>query len=132
MSSWNQEAVRIGDRERRQVLKALDKHHARGRIDAAEHAERADAISTARTLGDLRAVLADLGWGPRPMTYDGWQRPVRRGPFLFPFFPLLLVIAIVLAATGTIPWLAVAIGAAVILLLAPWRRRRWAGAGWAC
>jgi len=137
MSGWNHEAMRIGDRERRQVLKSLTKHHARGRIDDAELAERADAVHTARTYGDLQVIFADLGWGPRrPVAYDAWQQPARmyrrRRPFPFPILPLL-VIAIILAATGTIPWLAVAIGAGVLVLigaLAP--RRRWGGPGWAC
>lgn len=135
MSGWNHETMRIGDRERRQVLKSLTKHHARGRINDAEFAERTDAVHTARTYGDLQVVFADLGWGPRrSYTYDAWQGPARmrrhRGPF--PLLPLLLVIAIVLAVTGQIPWLAVAIGAGVLVLLAPWRRHRWGGPNWAC
>lgn len=138
MSGWNHEAMRIGDRERRQVLKSLAKHHARGRIDDAELAERTDAVHTARTFGDLQVIFADLGWRPqRSFAYDGWQGHARmrrhRGPF--PLLPLLVVVAIVLAATGTIPWLAVAIGAGVLLLLgalAPRRRRGWGGPGWAC
>lgn len=134
MPGWNHEALRIGDRERRQVLKSLTRQHTRGRIDGAELAERTDAVQTARTFGDLQAVLSDLGWGPRrSFAYDA--RPVRRygrrSPVLFPLFPLL-VIAIVLAATGTIPWLAVAVAAAVLLLLVPWRRHRSGGPGWAC
>ncbi|MFL6160488.1 MAG: hypothetical protein ACJ72D_30730 [Marmoricola sp.] len=51
----------------------------------------------------------------------------RRGWFPFPFLPL--VILVILAATGHVPWLAVAIVAAVLVLTAPlrWgRRARWA------
>lgn len=123
MTGWNHEAVRIGDRERRQVLKGLTRHHARGRIDAAELAERSDAVRTARTLGDLQVVLADLGWGPqRSFAYDARPR--------LPLLPVLLVVAVVLAATGTISWVVPAVGVGVVLLLAPWRRRRWAGHRW--
>jgi len=126
MTGWNHEAVRIGDRERRQVLQSLTRHHARGRIDADELAERSDAVRVARTLGDLQVVLADLGWGPRrSFAYDA-RPPLPRPPLL----PLLLVVAVVLAATGTISWVVPAVGAAVLLLLAPWRRRRWAGHRW--
>lgn len=126
--SWNHEAMRLGDRERRQALKALDKHHAKGRIDDAEYAERSDAVGSARTVGDLLDVFADLGWGPRREQLAGraWSGPVHRGPF--PLLPLLLVVGIVLAALGHVPWLPVIVVGALVLLLGPWHhRRRWAG-----
>lgn len=60
------------------------------------------------------------------------DRRRRRFPLALPFFPLL-VVAIVLAATGHVPWLPVLIFGGLVLLLAPSRRRHWGGRyGYAC
>lgn len=56
----------------------------------------------------------------------------RRGIFPFPLLPLL-VLGIVVAATGHVPWIAVAVAAVLVLVLAPWRPRRGSGhRGGAC
>lgn len=127
------DGLRLSDGDRTRARKRLVREHRRGRIDATELEERLDAVATARSHGDLAPVFADLdpyaaarggGPGPRARRY----RPAfRRGPFPFPLLPLL-VIAIVVAATGHFPWIAVAIIAAVLVLTAPWRwsrRARW-------
>lgn len=129
MSPWNLADHRLSDRDRRAVLRRLRRAHGQGRLDDAELAERTDAVATARTFADAHAVLGDLGgYG---LTYGPHLRR-RRFPFAFPFFPLL-VVAIVLAATGHVPWLPVLIVGGLVLVLAPWRRRHWGGRyGYAC
>ena len=122
--------IRLSDGDRRAALRRLRRHHRQGRIDGAELEERADAVSFARNLGDLRTVFADLEPVGRPRAPFAF----RRGWFpFFPFFPVLVVVAIVIAATGHVPWVPLVILAVLLLVVAPWRRRRWGGrAGWAC
>lgn len=122
--------IRLSDRDRRAALRRLRAHHRRGRIDGMELEERTDAVGFARNHGDLRAVFTDLEPGGRPF---GPPFVARRGWFpFFPVFPLLLVAAIIVAATGHVPWVPLVILAVLLLVVAPWRRRRWAGRGYAC
>ena len=123
MSNWNLAELRLSDRDRRSALRRVRREQARGRITHAELEERLDAIGTARTHGDLGPVFADLGGNGLGFAPRG--RGYRRGFFPFPLVPLL-VIAIIIAATGHIPWVPVIIAGALILVFAPWRRRRWA------
>lgn len=122
-------AIRLSDRERKVALRRLRSHHARGRIDAIELEERADAIGFARNHGDLNRVFVDLE--PVGRAREPWAH--RRGWFpLFPVLPLLVIATIILAATGQVPWVPLVILAVLLLLVAPWRRRRyWGRAGWA-
>jgi hypothetical protein len=122
--------IRLSDGERKAALRRLRAHHRRGRIDGVELEERTDAVGFARNRGDLRTVFADLEPAGRPRGPFAY----RRGWFpFFPAFPLLVIVAIVIAATGHVPWIALGILAFLLLVVAPWRRRRWAGrAGWAC
>jgi hypothetical protein len=125
MTMNTRDDLRVSDRERKRALASLNSQHRRGRIDAAELAERRDAVGSARTWGDLAPVFADLEpVGRGYPAYRGW----RRGP-RFGFFPLvpLLVLAIIIAATGHVPWVPVIVLAVLLLVFAPWRRRRWAG-----
>lgn len=48
---------------------------------------------------------------------------------MFRFLPLV-VLLVVLAATGHVPWVPVLIAFAVIFAIAPWRRRHWHGRTW--
>ena len=122
---WSAAEVRLSDRERKAATRRLRHHHARGRIDAIELEERTDAVGFARNRGDVARVFADL------------EAPVRRGgpwafrrgwfPF-FPIFPVLFIVTIVIAATGHVPWVPLVILGVLLLVVAPWRRRRrWAG-----
>lgn len=69
--SSGREALRVGDAERDTVALALHEHFAAGRLDRAELDERLDEALTARTVGDLRAVVRDL---PEP---NGLPAPER-------------------------------------------------------
>ena len=141
MNDWNATGLRLTDADRTRALKRLDRHQRDGRIDADEFVERGDAIRSARTYGDLATVFGDLepdardrawaatGLTPGPGRYGG---PWRRGPVPFPFPVLpLLIIGIVLAATGHVPWVAVIVVGVLLLAFAP-RRRRWGRTRWAC
>ncbi|WP_396445376.1 DUF1707 domain-containing protein [Actinomadura sp.] len=117
-----QDEIRIGDAERDAVMVALHDHFAEGRLDRAELDERLESALSARTRGDLRALVKDLPSptglrepepGPVravPMMFGGpghpaWQRRHRHlarhhrhGP-RFPAFPLLLGVFLVLTFT---------------------------------
>ncbi|TYK46029.1 DUF1707 SHOCT-like domain-containing protein [Actinomadura decatromicini] len=121
-----QDEIRIGDAERDAVTLALHDHFAAGRLDRAELDERLDAVLSARTRGDLRALVRDLPSptglpdpGPAPAVsweqgaavmfggpgHPAWKRHHRHlsrrhrhGPH-FPVFPLMLGVFLVLALT---------------------------------
>lgn len=52
--------VRISDADREQAASDLSEHYAEGRLTPDEHAERLDAIWTARTRADLDPIFEDL------------------------------------------------------------------------
>ncbi|MEV1294335.1 DUF1707 domain-containing protein [Pseudonocardia sp. NPDC049635] len=52
--------LRVSHAERAYVATLLDGHHAEGRIDGAELAERLTSVTTSVTRADLSRVLADL------------------------------------------------------------------------
>lgn len=52
--------IRVSDDERSHVLKLLEKATGRGLIDLGEYTERSAKVISARTRGDLNAVLMDL------------------------------------------------------------------------
>jgi hypothetical protein len=62
--------MRASDADRDIVLRTLADAYAEGRLDPVEYDERADAVTSAKTLGELPVVLGDLV----PMT-----APVLRG-----------------------------------------------------
>lgn len=63
-------SIRAGDADRERVAEALREHYAAGRLDADELDERLSAVLSARTLGELRGLTADL-----PVT-EPYQLPV--------------------------------------------------------
>ncbi|MDL4816169.1 DUF1707 SHOCT-like domain-containing protein [Actinomadura opuntiae] len=73
--------IRIGDAERDAVMVALHDHFAAGRLDRGELDERLDAALSAKTRGDLRALVRDL---PAPTGLPEPERPA--------------------AALGEVPW----------------------------
>jgi hypothetical protein len=52
--------MRASDRDRDRTADLLREHHAAGRLDADEFAERLDKAYRARTVGDLDELTADL------------------------------------------------------------------------
>lgn len=87
--------TRLSDADRDRAAADLVEHYAEGRLDAEEHAERLDAIWTARTAADLEPIFADLPRSAPERTSrgrrsSGW-RPV---PFV-PIVALLIVLSIV-------------------------------------
>jgi hypothetical protein len=124
----HRDEIRVGDAERDAVMLALHDHFAAGRLDPTELDERLDTVLSAKTHGDLRALVRDLPDPtglPEPPPAPGvtweqgaavmfggpghpaWQRHHRHprrhrhqhGP-RFPAFPLLLGVFLVLAFTA--------------------------------
>ena len=52
--------MRASDADRDIVLRTLADAYAEGRLDPVEYDERADAVTSAKTLGELPVVLGDL------------------------------------------------------------------------
>lgn len=52
--------MRASDRDRDRTAEQLREHHAAGRLDAEEFADRLDKVYQARTIGDLDELTADL------------------------------------------------------------------------
>ena len=111
--------VRIGDREREAATSILTEHYAAGRLDTEEHAERLDAIWSARTRADLDIVFWDLPRlavpAPRP------PLPVRRTSSWRPPLTMFLVAALVLAVLLDVPWWAWLVAVVVLLKARGWR-----------
>ena len=87
--------IRLSDADRDRASAELVEHYAEGRLDAEEHAERLDAIWTARVTADLEPIFADLPRAApqrptRGRRSAGW-RPV---PFV-PVAALLIVLSVV-------------------------------------
>jgi hypothetical protein len=53
-------SLRASDADREQVVEALRRHHAEGRLTTEELSERTERAYAARTFGDLDALAADL------------------------------------------------------------------------
>jgi hypothetical protein len=56
----NAPELRASDEDREQVVQALERHTAVGRLSLDEHADRVERTLTARTCGELAAILSDL------------------------------------------------------------------------
>jgi uncharacterized membrane protein len=92
--------LRASDADRERVTARLREHFAEGRLTRDELDERITAALSARTFGDLRAVMADLP-DPAPALSQARTLPrmaagpvfVRRRPRLLPLAMLLLVLA---------------------------------------
>ncbi|WP_370970629.1 DUF1707 domain-containing protein [Amycolatopsis sp. cg9] len=117
--------LRISDQNRESALSALGEHMTAGRLDIDEYGERSARITAAKTRGELGEVFADLpaphpryddvpqaavapppepAAAPAPRSSggpDNWTPPQR---FVAAIFPLTLIAAIALIATGTLAW----------------------------
>jgi hypothetical protein len=109
------ENIRVSDADRERVAERLREHYAAGRLSADELDERISAALSAKTFGDLRAVLIDLP-EPGPIGPEGWPpqgmpapmpRPAqppayayRRGPRLMPIVLVALIAIVLLHGAG--------------------------------
>jgi Domain of unknown function (DUF1707) len=59
-ASWYHPDVRVGDAERTEVADCLARHYGDGRLDHEEFGDRLDRTMRAKTMAELRGVLADL------------------------------------------------------------------------
>jgi Domain of unknown function (DUF1707) len=104
-----QENMRVGDADREQVAERLREHFAAGRLTSEELDERLAAALNAKTVHDLRVVMADLpepapvgpqaGQGPPRLTY-GPVYGYRRGPRILPLALIALFALVVLPGAG--------------------------------
>jgi hypothetical protein len=115
------ERIRISDADREGVAARLREHFAQGRLTQDELDERITATFSAKTLGDLRPILADLP-DSAPVMPQARQAPpwagrggpviVHRGPRLFPLAMFALIAALVIPGAG---WLFLAFFKLVLL-----------------
>lgn len=90
--------LRVGDAEREHVAGRLRTAHAEGRLDSEELQQRIDRCLSARTAGDLRALVADLPSEP-PANPDAGS--MRRGHLRAPaWVPLIVAVWVALALAG--------------------------------
>lgn len=66
--------IRASDADRDRTAALLREHHAAGRLDAEEFAERLDQAYAAKTLGELDELLADLPGIDLYQLPDAWTR----------------------------------------------------------
>ena len=116
----NDQDLRISDAEREQAAGDLGEHYAQGRITTDEHRERLDQIWAARTRRELGPIFADLPgrtFPTRAPTSTG-ARPASRRPTWrrIPFPLLVLLAALVAVAVFThLPLILIGIGAWFLL-----------------
>jgi hypothetical protein len=116
--------VRVGDADREATAERLRHHHAEGRIDMDEFQKRLDLCYRAKTVGQLRELVADLPPDPQRVPRYLGRRFGPRG--LIPLVPILVAILVVSVVSGHGPH-----GLIFLFLLFPltrfflWRGRRW-------
>ena len=110
--------LRVGDAERDRAAADLGEHFALGRLSAEEHAERLDAVWTARTRADLDVVFHDLPTQPPAHASglgSGSGRRIPRGRAPVPFVPLAILLVVLSALTHLPLWIAlVLVGCGVL------------------
>lgn len=120
--------LRASDADRERIADRLRKASGEGRIDLAEFQERLESCYQAKTLGQLRELVADL---PR----EDVQMAPRASGAPSPWFrrssllPILIVLFVIVAASGHshhVLWLWVPL-VFVFWRLSWWRRRSWTG-----
>lgn len=110
--------LRVGDAERDAALAALGEHFAVGRLTREEYDERAEAVWTARTRGDLAVLFADLPDGSRRRA-----TPARRHRSVpVPLVPLLVGL-VVLSALTHLPFVLLGLALWFVLGRHRWRSR---------
>src|SRR5579859_4933524 len=88
--------LRASDAEREAIGERLRRHHTDGRLDAEEFQQRIDACYSAKTVGELRQLLADLPRDPEEQPwYSPWAGRRRIAPWRLaagPWVPLFIAI----------------------------------------
>jgi hypothetical protein len=87
------EHIRLSDADRDRAAAELADHYAEGRLTTEEHAERLDAIWTARTHADLRPIFEDLPRQAPERAGRGRSRRWQSVPFL-PVAAALIVLSV--------------------------------------
>ena len=104
-STGQQEGLRISDADREQAASDLSEHYAEGRLSHDEHAERLDAVWTARTHADLAPIFADLpSRRSAPSSSVAWPRGHQRWHGV-PFLAVLAVLIVLSAVTHLPFWI---------------------------
>jgi hypothetical protein len=91
--------TRAKDSDRNDTCQILDSALAEGQLSMAEHGERVKAATTATTLGDLQALVADLQTGNAPVQLPDLKKP-RRLPSGGSGWGIRLAVAGVLVVLG--------------------------------
>lgn len=99
------DGLRIGDVERERAAADLAEHAGLGRLDPDEHAERLDAVWSARTRGDLAVLFHDL---PR-QAVERPSGPAQRGWRPVPFVPVAVLLVVLSIVTGLPFWIAIVV-----------------------
>lgn len=99
------EHLRISDADRDRAAARLADHYAEGRITTDEHAERLDAIWTARTGADLRPIFEDLPLPVAPPPVRQHHRPGRTRGRGVPFWPAVAVLVLLSVVTELPFWI---------------------------
>jgi Domain of unknown function (DUF1707) len=92
--------IRAADADRDRVVDQLREHHAAGRLDVEEHHERMERALSAKTFGDLDALMADLpriDHQPRPAVVSRTRNLSSRNRNLSSVAPKMAFAAVVLA-----------------------------------
>jgi hypothetical protein len=106
--------IRISDADRDRAAARLREHFAEGRLSPDELDERISAALSAKTVGDVRRIMADLP-DPAPTPPLARQSPpwapgpgavFRRGPRILPLAVFALIAALVIPGAG---WLFLAL-----------------------
>jgi Domain of unknown function (DUF1707) len=92
------DSIRAADADREAVADSLRKYHVEGRLTSEEFESRLEQCMSAKTLGELRALITDLpGERPALTRTAGWRH---RGPFRLRLLPVLFVLALAFSAAG--------------------------------
>ena len=113
--------IRVGDADRERVTARLREHFAEGRLTSEELDERITAALSAKTVGDLRRVMADLP-DPAPVPpptmpsapwVGGPGALAWRGPRILPLAIIALIAALVIPGAG---WVFLAVFKVMLVL----------------
>jgi hypothetical protein len=80
MATGQTPSTRAKDSDRTDTCQILDTALAEGQLSMSEHADRVKAATSAGTLGELRALVADLQTANSPVQLPDLKSPRRSGP----------------------------------------------------